>query len=828
MRRISRISFVIAGVLLAGVSTIASAQAAPRPAGAPPGGGNGEVRGSVVDAAAGAPIGRASVTIRAKAGNTLIAGAIATPDGTFRVVGLRPGAYTARITYLGYAPHVAEVSITAAAPVADLGKVSLARRAATLESMAIVEDRETVQIEADRNAYRAKDVAPAAANASEVLDAVPSVQVDGDGKVSLRGNENVAVQINGRPSPLRGAQLASYLKGLPANIVDRVEVIPNPSARHDPEGMAGIINIQLKENVDLGLSGGLNAGLSRTDRYNVSGNVGYQEGPLTLFGSAGVNRDSRAVRGINDRERLDALSAPVSYTEQDIDGANRFNGRNVSANVDYKLTARDLLSNAMSFSHRTADNSSTSAYTELSGAREETGRYNRLRGVDEMGMSFDWTTALKRTFEARKHEITGEVRFTRHRDEDHNVLWRQAPDDATGESRVEGQLDDINTVQKHYTAQLDYLRTLAGRTRLETGWKGVARALDRQFLLQKDPLGDGNWTRSPLSNDFTFDENVQAVYGVLSHGAGKFDLQGGLRGEFASRDFGLAEPATNYPYAYRSLFPSAAAMYALSDATQLKASYSRRIRRPGTQELNPFPSFFDIQNVFLGNPNLNPEYTDAVELGLTRTMKLGSVQLSPFYRQTKDVIRVIVDPEAIVDGREVTTVSFSNLATSNSWGTDLNGNLRLGQKFNGFASFNVYKMVTDGGSASSLSSNAVTWSSRVNASSQVTPMLMLQGSYFYRAPVKIERGEFSATSMTNLSIRRKIDGDNSSLTLRVVDPFQTMKFRIRASDGNVVQLTERRMGGRMAFLTYQYTYGKPPRLRETRREDQPQQSTPFP
>ena len=826
-----RIVLALAGLVIAASASAQPPQAPTRPSAGPSlASGNGEVRGTVRDATSGTPIGRASVAIRSKPEAVLVAGAIATAEGTFRVQGLRPGTYTLRATYLGYGPRLQEFTVADAAPTANVGDIKLARVAAVLEGVAVTEERATMAIEPDRNAYRAKDVAPAAANASEVLDAVPSVQVDGDGKVSLRGNENVAVQINGRPSPLRGPQLASYLKGLPANIVDRVEVIPNPSARHDPEGMAGIINIMLKQNVDLGVSAGLNLGVSQRERYNASGNVGYQSGPLTLFTNLGVTSDSRAILGINDRERLDALRAPLSYTEQDIDGATGFDGQNLNVNADYKLTSRDVLSNSFSLNHRANTDASASAYTELNGARLPLDRYDRLRGSESKGLTFDYNAALKRTFEARKHELSGELRFNRSHDEDQTALWRQSPDavDPTA-TRIEGQLDDVEAISRQFIAQLDYVRTLAPRTKLETGYKGIGRWLDRDYLLRKDALGSGDWVRSNLSNSFAFDENIQAAYAVLSHGVAKFDFQAGLRAEFASRDFGLAEPATNYPYSYRSLFPSGVVMYNLSDATQMKVSYSRRIRRPGTQELNPFPSFFDIQNVFLGNPNLSPEYTDAVELGLTRNLKLGTVQVSPFYRRTKDVIRIIINTADVVDGREVTSVSFANLATSNSWGSDVNGSLRLGPKFNGFASFNVFKMVTDGGSTSSLGSNGVTWSSRVNGTTQVTPTLSFQGSYFYRAPMKIERGEFAATQMANFSVRKKIDGDNSSVTLRVSDPFQTMKFRILAGDDNVTQLTERTFGSRTVFLTYQYTYGQAPRVRQPRPEDQPQAGgSPFP
>src|SRR6185312_2738592 len=183
-------------------------------------------------------------------------------------------------------------------------------------------------------------------------------------------------------------------------------------------------------------------------------------------------------------------------------------------------------------------------------------------------------------------------------------------------------------------------------------------------------------------------------------------------------------------------------MYKPSEQSRLKRSYSRRIRRPGTQELNPFPVFFDQQKVFSGNPQLNPEYTDAFEIGLSKSGQLGSIQLSPFYRRTTDVIRVNINTADTVDGREVTSVSFQNLDKSNSWGTDLNGSLRLGPKLNALAGLNVFKVVTDGGSQSALSSNAVTWSYRLNATTQVSPTVILQANYFYRAPVNIEKGRF--------------------------------------------------------------------------------------
>jgi ferric enterobactin receptor len=813
-----RIAFAVALVLAAVGSIQAQNPTQARPSGPPPSG-NGEVLGAVVDSADKAPVARATIAVRSKPDSALVTGAITGPDGAFRLQGLRPGAYYLRLTSIGFRPKSYTFEITDAAPRANVGPLPLTRIAVTLQSVQVEGERPLVVIEPDRNTYRAKDIAPAAANASDVLQSTPSVEVDADGKVSLRGNENVAVQINGRPTPIRGTQLAAYLKQLPANIVERIEVVPNPSAKYDPEGMAGIINIVLKANTDLGLSGGLNTGFANAGRFNAGTNVGYQQGALTLFGTYGFNSDDRGIIGINDRERFDPTGAPMSYTDQDIDGRNKNAGHNVSTNIDYKLTEKDVISNALSFNRRRSSDGALAGYTELDANRSFIERYVMDRNTRATGLVIDNTVSWKRTIEPRKHDLSAEVRFNRTKDDDNMLLWRepQSQDGTSSGPPIQGEINRTDALTRQITAQLDYTRPLAAKTKLETGLKETIRLLDRDFTVEKDPLGDGNWVPSNLSNNFAFDERVHAGYGVLSQSVGKFDLQAGLRAEFANRDFQLAS-AQSYPYKYHSLFPSGVIMYKPGEQSQIKASYSRRIRRPGTQELNPFPVFFDQQNVFLGNPSLKPEYTDAYELGFSKSGSLGSVQLSPFYRHTTDILRVDINTSAVIDGREVTSVSFQNLDKADSWGTDLNGSLRLGPKFNAFAGFNLFKMVTDGGSQSALSSNAVTWSYRVNATSALTQTVSLQAFYFYRAPVNIERGRFSAMQMTSITLRKKLDGDNMSVAVRFADPFDTMKFRIVAGDDNLTQTTARKFGVRATYVTFQWNYGQAPKIRPPREE----------
>jgi len=792
----------------------------------PPPSGPGEIRGAVVDAVGNTPVGSASVAVWSRADSSLVAGAIARPDGSFRVEGLRPGRYYLRVTMLGYAPRTtAEITIAPASPRADAGTVRLARSAVALQGIEATAERSAIAIAPDRNTYQTKDVAPAASNASEILEAVPSVEVDADGRLSLRGNENVVVQINGRPSPIRGAQLAGYLKQLPANTIDRVEVVPNPSARQDPEGMAGIIKIVLKQNVDLGVSGGLTFGASTADRYWLSGNLGYQRGPATWFLTYGYNSDRRDVRGINDRARLGSLGAPLSFTEQEISGRNGADGHNLSASLDYRLGRRDVLSGALLVNRRGSTDGSLSEYSELDATRLLLDEYERVRDSEADNSMLDATVAFKRTLEPQKHEISAEVRYNGMDDSDRTDLWRQ-PLGGTG-GLLDAEIDELDARTRQLTAQLDYTRML-GRTKLETGYKGNVRWLDQEYLVRTDPLGSGSFVRSELSNGLELDEHVNAVYGVLSHGAGKWELQAGLRAEYAGREFSLADSAESFPHDYASYFPSGLVSYKLGERSQVKASYSRRIRRPGTQELNPFPVFFDLQNVFLGNPELDPEYTDAIELGYQYSGQAGSVQVSPFYRRTTDVIRIILNTADSVAGREVTSVSFQNLDTGTSWGADLNGSLRVGQRFNGFAGFNVFKMVTEGtGGESSLGSDAVTWSARVNGTYNVTPRTSLQAMVFYRAPMDIERGRFASILNANVSVRQKLMGEKASLTVRLSDPFDTNRFRVEAGDDNVIQLTERTFNARAVHVTFQYNFGQAPRVRQRPQEPQQPSGSPF-
>lgn len=788
----------------------------------------GTIRGTVTAAETGEPVPSAQVGVWSAADSSLVTGAVTRPDGTFRIDGVRPGSYYLRVSSLGYATASTDaVAITPEAMQADVGTVRLAQGAVVLEGLTVTAERSDAAFAPDRNTYRTRDLpATSGGNATDVLRNIPSVEVDQDGKVALRGNQNVAIQVNGRPTPMRGEQLAAFLQQLPANVVETVEVIPNPSAKYEPEGMAGIINIVLKQNADLGLSYGLQAGVGTGGRYNGSGNVGWQQGPLTLYGSYGFRSDERSQTGLNYTEAYDdpATQDLVYSLDQSIDGRFDMTSHLFNGSADYRLGARDVLSTSVMLNSGSFVNESDNLFLRRGASRQWIEGSLGENEVEMDDLTLDAALSFRHTVAPQRHELFTELRYNR---SDHGIgTWfSQQPIDADGAPTNTVPLlrdQQMDALTDTWTLQADYTHPLADRSKLETGYKGTLRALDNDLGVLEYDHDAEDWVPSALSNAFQYDETVHAGYAVLSHGTGALDLQAGLRVENTAREFQLANTGESFPKDYWSFFPSGLVAYTLDPQRQVRLSYSRRIQRPDTRLLNPFGFREDQFFRFAGNPELEPEYTDAVELGYQQAFEGGSLQVTPFFRRTQNAIRRIRN----VVG-DTTVVTFRNLDTNDSYGADVNASLRRG-RVSGFASVSAFRTVTDAGDAGEeLAADAFGWTARVSGNLQVTPRLDVQGFVFYRAPMDVEQGHMSSMMMTTLGIRQKLMGERASVALRIVDPFDRMEFTMQTEDPLHYQLNEREFNARAAYLTFSYNFGQQPRLRQ-RAPSEPQEPAAMP
>ena len=333
----------------------------------------GEIRGRIVANGTGQGIPTGSISVRRATDTSFVMGVSAESNGSFHVTGLEPGRYAIRVRAVGFAPLVrSDVTISREHPLADLGTLTLSEFAVKLESQVVTGERQDVALSPDRNSYSTKNMTTAAGGtAVNVLRNVPSVEVDGNNNVSLRGNTNVVVQINGRSSPLTGEQLAQFLAQIPASTVTRVEVSTNPSAKNDPEGTAGIINIVLNQQADIGLSGGLNASTGTTGQANIGGNIGRQSGPLTLYLSASLYQDHRGISGTSDRTNL-VIPVPA-FVESHSNGQAQPHFSSMTFRSEYKLTENDALSADAMLSGGRFGRQSTAFYSDLDTGHEVIG-----------------------------------------------------------------------------------------------------------------------------------------------------------------------------------------------------------------------------------------------------------------------------------------------------------------------------------------------------------------------------------------------------------------------------------------------------------------------
>ncbi len=779
----------------------------------------GRITGTVVSSGTGQPVSGASVAVRSTRDTALVGGGFANADGVFHIEGVGPGQYTVRVRIIGFAPVVKnEITVTRSVTTVDLGRIELAPVATELATVAVTADRAEVTVAPDRTSYTVKDM-PAASGGSavDVLRNVPSVEVDGDNKVSLRGNENVVVQINGRLSPMRGEALGNFLAQLPSNLVARIEVVPNPSAKNDPEGMAGILNIVLKENTDLGASGGLTVGGGTTGQANASANLGYQKGALTLFGNYGFMRDSRQVSGFIDRAGLQSGLLP--YLEANIGGAQKGFSHSLNASADYKLGASSALSSNLIVSDRSPIRTNDNLYDELDAARDITASYRRLKLMTGDELSLDWVLGYKRVAAKQGDGFSTELRVNRGNDTDHVLLTDQALSTTSGSPEGLPALETNLTRERatQWTLQSDYTHSFSTGTKVETGYKGTLRTLDNDFEVATS--SDGGVTYAPdlsSSNAFLYDEKVNAAYGVVSQSVGKLQLQGGLRAELVKTGFDLANTGEHFSNSFTSLYPSAIASYALSPMQQVKASYAKRVTRPDTRQLNPFGWREDALNMFQGNPALRPQYTHAFELGFQQLFSQGTLQVTPFIRHTVDAFRFV----RTIDDAGVSVTTFNNVASSDSYGADMNGSFRLA-RLTGFGGVSLFQQVTDGSNLSTdVSNTAFGWNARANATFKLSPTVDLQGFLMYRAPMKVELGRMRSQLMTNVAVRQKVLGDQGSVTLRLMDPFNTMRMGFVTDDGRFYQTSQRQFGARGVSVGFSWNFGQQPRVERQRGQEE--------
>ncbi len=770
-----------------------------------------QLTGQVMDASTNQPLEAATIAVWRLADSTLVTGTVTDAAGRFTIEGLRPGRYYVTVSFIGYQRQMLS-NIMLRPPVSlriDLGIIHLEPDTAQLQEVQVTARRAAVEIGIDRIVYNTRDQLVSIGGAAvDVLRNIPSVEVDIDGNISLRGNQNVAILINGRPSALQGEALTRFLEGLPADAIERIEIIPNPSAKYEPDGMAGLINIVLRRNRNLGLGGSLTLGAGTLNTYNASGLLTYQRGRLNLTASYGFRTGERPIEGTRFRENR--YTEPLSYLEQLDRGTRGRYAHNLNTTLEYRLNRYNSLGVQTLLSFRGGHTESRALYQNLDDTQTLTSQYERQTTGNRNDFNTDFRLFFRRIVTPSRHELTAELRYEREREANlEHYLQQLLSIEGDPLELMRREQNDQNEHGSTLSLQLDYMRPLNKQLRLEAGYKGDLNINDytQDYNLQ------GNAPRS-FANAFRYTLQRHAAYGILNYDQSWWGVQLGLRAEQAYTAFEQKTLGATYRQHYFNLFPSLFLSFRPTQTHQIRLSYSKRIRRPNTWQLNPLNDLRDPLFRRQGNPYLDPEYTHAFELSYAWLTPSFTLTLTPYYRYTVDVIRwyETLDPE-----KGTSIITFKNLASRNDWGFETIGTLRMGQWLNAYASLNLFRVTTDGSNVDTdFGSDAIGWSTRLNATLNIRPGLSIQLSYFYRSPMDIENGRISSRSMATLAVRQQFLSRRASLSLRVSDLFNTMRIQTEREDELFYQRFYRSWNAQQVFLTFTYTFGRQPQRRNRR------------
>lgn len=701
-----------------------------RPGG--PGGPSGpSVMGKVMDESK-EPVPYASVALYNQSDSSLAAGAASNEMGRFRVEA-KPGKYYLIISFLSLSDKVVSDIEVKNEPV-HLGPLTMVAGSTTLEEFAVEAEKSQMELKLDKRVFNVgKDVSNLGGNATDVLDNIPSVTVDVEGNVSLRGSENVRILIDGKPSGMVGISTTDALRQLDSDMIERIEVITNPSARYDAEGEAGIINIVLKKEKRKGINGSVSLRAGYPANYGGSFNLNFRKKKVNFFASAGIGYRESPGSGYNNQ------TWTLADTSYRFDSERRHNRgglrQNVRVGTDFMFNKYNTLTVSAFMSRMDGDNDAQVLYRDYDINDLLTQLLIRDEIESEINDNQELTLSYRKTFEQKGREWTTDFKYINNDELEQGNI--------TQTSDVEGiqplyQRTRNTENEERWLFQSDYVHPFAEEGKWEIGVRSNMRIIDNDYIVEEQN-SDASWFTIPGFDDrLIYTENIHAGYLMAGNEFGKFSVQGGLRAEYSDIKTELVDTKQINARDYLSFFPSAHISYELKQENSFQVSYSRRIKRPRFWYLLPFFNFSDSRNIFSGNPNLDPEFTDSYEVGHLKYWKKGSLLSSVYYRHTTGVIERIL----VSDSAGTTSRFPINLGMRDSYGIEFSGSMEITDWWNFNGSFNFFKAITKGDyEGQNFDAETWAWNARFVTKWKIKKKFNLQTSLMYRSPRITAQGE---------------------------------------------------------------------------------------
>ncbi len=745
----------------------------------------GIVSGTVVDESSGKPIEYANIVLISRRDSSLAAGGITDSKGNFRIENIKLGRYQIKVSFIGYqSKHIDSVMLTFREPEKTFATLSLIPEQKNLNEVEILGEQEVIETSLDKKVYNVeKMMTVTGGTAVDVLAQIPSINVDVEGNVSLRGSTNFTILIDGKPSGMMAANRDAVLAQIPANTIDKIEVITTPSARYDAEGTTGIINVVLKKNKLNGLNGSVQIGAGSGDKYDGSINLSYRHKKLNTFVSYSYRHDLRFRRGINNR--FNTPKDTSFYNFQEVHDDNLSQSGNLRAGFDYDISNKLSIGHISTYSTR----SNTSKEGQNNFFRDENFVFQDYftRSADEarQNQSYDGSLSLKYKFNKPRQELSADLVYSTDQNYQNGFYQNRyfSANSAPKNRRPTNQFIRPEGNSQVVVAQLDYTQPIK-KSRLEAGFKQTNRDLRSAFILEDFDTLNNKWIRNTLrSNDFKYSDQVTAAYVSLGTQFLGLKVQTGLRSEYTQLQGQLITTGQTFSQDYISFFPSLFVVKELKNKGQeLSLNYSRRISRPNSRALNPFIDYSDPINLRSGNPNLQPELTHSFELGYLKQADKYTLTINLFARETNNSVsrfrRFITDTAlSILPGATITTME--NIASSQALGLDANLKTQWTSKVESNLSGSVnYNRLIAKNLETNLNNSGTAYNLRLMFQYKFRKNTSLQITSDYNSPRPTPQGSMRAIYGTDVAIRHEfLKKRNLILTINLSDIFDTRQFQ---------------------------------------------------
>ena len=780
---------------------------------------DGKIKGIVMDGELGGPLEFVTVQVKAKGSDKIVQGSVTGSDGNYMIGGLKKGEYVVTFSYIGYEEVSKNISISSDNQILSLGELTLEEDANQLGEVEVVAKRPQMRFEIDRKVFDAtQDIAAEGGSASDLLSNIPSVEVDNEGSVSLRGNSSVTIWINGKASGLTADNQADILDMMPAGDIKQVEVITNPSARYSPEGTAGIINIILKDDRKPGYYGSVKVGADTDGGYQASGNINYSSSKVDAY--ANLNYRNREFKGGGITSRLNTTDN--SFLDQTNDSKRQHNNWFGRFGATWHITKSDDLAFNVTGMTGGGDNSENIHYNSIDSQKNTIYTSDRITNGDSDMKMYNLELNYVHKF-SENSNIDLMVSNNQWRRDGMNI-FRQSTvyTDPSQTANPLYQTQENEIKDKTWEVQADYTNKISDMARIEAGYKGTFQRNASPVDTYTGTTAEDIRQDESLYNRFLYNQDVHALYMTYGGKWNKLSYQAGLRGEYwrvdtRSLDFDQEfndKASETFEKDYFKLFPSAFISYALPKNNELQVNYTRRLRRPWGGQLNSFRNISDASNISFGNPELTPEYSHSFELNYIKSWESGhTLSLSGYYRSTDDVIQRI---RFLNMEDNVMYTTSENVAKSQASGLEIVGKDKLFKILDLTTTVNLYYSKLDG--FSYLPQGAETpvigdtdesfaWNVRMIANFSLPWGVSLQGTGNYNSKQLMAQGYREPNYSVDLGLRKSFLSDKLTLSINARDLLDSRKFRTVTAGDGFWQDSENWRGGRRVGFTLTYNFG---------------------